>query len=226
MVALGPTLNRDLSIKRLMDSGTCCGPWFYSIPNTFCIYSNLKANDLFKTLHNPHDANENLMVTEVPSHNSLGWLPRQHCNFINDNSVVHDYKLQFNGYWIDDKRHFLPHSSGIYCVYTCAPSQNNTLKLIDLLYIGKAVDIHDRHISHEKHDDWQKRVGFGQTLCYSYAILSKNSLSICESAMIYRHQPICNELNKGSFPHSRTHIQTFGENVFLSPDFTIDHTEG
>lgn len=225
LVALGPSLNREVSINRLVSLGHC-GPWFYSIPNTFCIYSQFTARMIFDALHNPADPAENLIVTEMPTDNSLGWLPQQHCNVIRENSIVHDYNLQFSGYWIDEKRAFLPPAAGVYCVYSCVPMKNNTLNITRLLYIGKAVNICERHQNHEKHDSWQAYAGAAQKLCYSYALLQQSSLSVCEAALIYRHQPPCNEANKDSFLHSTTRIRTFGANLFLDNEFLLNTTQG
>lgn len=225
LVALGPSLNREVSINRLMSLGQC-GPWFYSIPNTFCIYSQLKARAIFEALHNPLDPKENLIVTEMPTANSMGWLPKRHCDCIRDNFVVHDYTLQFVGYWIDEKRSLLPETSGIYCVYSCIPQQNNSLNVTRLLYIGKANNIRERHQNHKKHDFWLACAGIGQTLCYSYAPMARNSLSVCEAALIYRHQPPCNEACTESFLHSTTRVHTSGANLYLAEDFILNRTEG
>ena len=223
LVALGPSLNREASINRLVSLGHC-GPWFYSIPNTFCIYSQFNARKIFDALHNPLDPVENLIVTEMPTVNSLGWVPQQHVNLIRENSIVHNYDLQFLGYWPDEKRNFLPNASGVYCVYSCIPMQNNTLNITRLLYIGKAANIQERHQDNEKHGFWQTFVGAGQKLCYSCALLAQESLPVCEAALIYRHQPPCNEACKESFLHSTTRVRTSGANLYLDNEFVLSKT--
>ena len=95
LVAMWATHNREASIDRLVSLGHC-GPWFYSIPNTFCIYSQFDARKIFDALHNPADPAENLIVTEMPTANFMGWLPQRHCDVIRGNSIVHDYNLQFS----------------------------------------------------------------------------------------------------------------------------------
>ena len=224
LVALGTSLNREASISRLVSLGHC-GPWFYSIPNTFCIYSQFNARTIFDALHNPADPTENIIVTEMPTANSLGWLPQQHCDVIRDNSIVHDYNLHFTGYWLDERRSFLPDVSGVYCVYSCVPLQDNTLNVTRLLYIGKAANIRERCQNHEKRGLLQASIGMGLKLCYSYAPMSQTSLSVCEEALIYRHQPPCNEAFKESFLHNITHVRTSGANLYLSPEFVLNKTQ-
>lgn len=222
LVALGPTINRDVAINRLAQLPGY-GPWFYSLPSTFCIYSNARAVDIFNVLHNPFDTNENLLITEVPS-NCAGWLPQAHCNLIAQNSEVHSYFLNFKGYWVDGRQSLLPDTSGIYCVYSCKVLPDSQLSVSRLLYIGKANNIRSRHLNHERLDAWKQCLSINETLCFSCAELPIKSLSVCEAAMIYKHQPPCNEQCKDGFYHSTTHVGTSGANLYLVPDFIVYKT--
>ncbi len=223
LIALGATINRDAAVKRLEQvSGN--GPWFYSIPNTICIYSENRATDIFNLLHDPTDAKENLFVTEVPAANSMGWIPQAHCNLIAQNSIVHDYTLNFIGYWVDGRQMQMPERAGIYCVYTCNVRSDQQLEISRLLYIGKAENIKARNVNHERHDDWKRYCGPGETLCFSCAELQSKSLDVCESALIFKHKPVCNDQLKDGFYRSPTHIVTTGANLYLSPDFIVYKT--
>ena len=219
MVAVGPTIDRDVAIGRL-EQLSGYGPWFYSMPNMFCIYSRGTAIDIFNVLHNPNDVNEQLFVTEVPA-NSAGWLPKQHCDLMAQNSVVHSYSLNFRGYWVDGRQVELPASPGIYCVYACGVMSDLRLSVSRLLYIGKAENLKARHMNHERHEDWKRWIGPGETLCFSCAELPIQSLSVCEAALIYKHQPCCNDQLRDSFHHSTTQVVTSGANVHLSTNFTL-----
>ena len=224
LVALGPSLNRDASISILMAKGHC-GPWFYSIPNTFCIYSQYTANAIFEALHNPQDVTENLLITEIPTDNYMAWLPRQHCDYIRNNFVVHDYTLQFVGYWIDERREYMPVYSGVYCVYACSKRSDGSLDLLRLLYIGNAKNLNSELSHHAKRPLWFASAGAGNDICYSCAALDWRSLSVCESALIFQHKPVCNEANKESFLHQATRVRTSGANFLLMADFITQKTQ-
>lgn len=219
LVALGETINRDVAIERL-GRNPGYGPWFYSIPNTFCIYSSGKAMDLFNLLHDPTDEKENLFVTEVPV-NSAGWIPKAHCDLMKKNAIVHSYNLNFRGYWVDGRQFEMPDVSGVYCVYACSVLPNLKLNISNLLYIGKAERLRSRHLNHERHEDWKKYLQQGETLCFSCAELPRQSLSVCESALIFKHKPNGNDELKDGFYRSATHVVTSGANLYLSPDFTV-----
>lgn len=222
LVALGQTINRDVAIARLSrESGY--GPWFYSIPNTFCIYSSGKAMDLFNLLHDPTDVKENLFVTEVPA-NSTGWLPKAHCELMKMNAIVHSYNLSFRGYWVDGQLSGMPEASGIYCVYACSVLPDLKLSITDLLYIGKEDNLRARHMNHERHEEWKRYLRQGETLCFSCAELPSQSLAVCEAALIFKHKPIGNAELKESFCRSATQVKTSGANLYLSPDFTVYKT--
>ncbi len=47
--------------------------------------------------------------------------------------------------------------SGIYGVYRCACDRDaNTVSLKQLIYIGNAADLNDRHNNHEEFYNWEK----------------------------------------------------------------------
>ena len=223
MIALGPTINREAVVRRL-EKKPGCGPWFYSIPNTVFIYSVGRATDLFNELHDPSDEKENLFVSEVPLSNAAGWLPKAHCALIAQNSIVHSYCLDFRGYWVDGRQSEMPESSGIYCVYACRVMANQKLSVSRLLYIGMAHNLRTRQMNHERHEEWQRCLRPGETLCFSCAELAVKSLSVCVAAMVFRHKPPCNDQLKDGFFRSTTQIRTTGANLYLLPEFVVYRT--
>lgn len=81
-----------------------------------------------------------------------------------------DYILNFEGYWRNCNRGSLPAYQGIYLVYRCRYNlQNDTVTLIDIIYIGQAENIHDRHIHHEKELLFQSQLHEGEEICISCA---------------------------------------------------------
>jgi len=203
-----------------------CGDWFYSIPNCTFTFASISAYELYTKIRERFPGDDRIFVTEVPTDNCQGWIPQKHWNLIDANSVVHDYDLKFDGYWVSGNEYYLPNYSGIYCVYSCRNNvSDGTVSLIRLLYIGRAENINERHKNHEKKMVWKSCLNAGETLCYSCAALPKKSLVICESALIYKHHPLpCNETGDKAFWHDKTHIKTSGCNRFLEPDFTVPKT--
>lgn len=143
----------------------------------------------------------------------------------NTMEAKHSYNLVFDGYYLEGSEDNFPDTSGIYCVYACTYNKlKNRVSLRKLLYIGKAEDFHKRHNPHDKKPAWKRELNEGEMLCYSRAPLSINSLVICEAAMIYKHQPICNKECKDDFHHDMTHVRTSGVNRGLLSDFTVNRT--
>ena len=220
LVACVLTVDREGAVAKL-EKMPGCGPWFYSMPNSFCIFSERRAGELFNLLHNPSDANENLLVTEMPTGNYSGWLPQAHCDLVQRNSIVHRYELDFVGFWTEGRQGAMPAGSGVYCVYACVPQPDTTLSLLRLLYIGRSENIQRRLCAHEKTGLWKSLLRDGEKLCYSYASVPSRSLEVCEAALIFWHRPPCNDQSTSGFYHSTTTVRTKGSNLFLSPEFTV-----
>lgn len=202
-----------------------CGPWFYSIPNTTFVFSNLSANELYGQIKRRFPGDDRLFVSEAPADNIQGWIPQDHWNIIHANNIVHDYELKFEGYWTRGNEGWLPACSGVYCVYSCIEHEaTKTVNLLKLLYIGRANDIRKRHMNHEKLAYWLNSLKEGETLCYSYARLPVRSLAICEAAMIFHHKPPCNEIGDLGFYHEKTRVVTSGCNRFLVSKFIVPRT--
>ena len=105
---------------------------------------------------------------------------------------------------------------------------NNTtsrmLEQLNLIYIGESENIYDRHKDnkHEHYKDFCKALSAGETLCYSYALVSDDGDRMqCEAALIYKMQPPINTQNKDGFLYEKTHIITSGCNSGLSKDFIV-----
>ena len=226
LLVFGQNIERE-ELTSFLSSVHDCGPWFYSIPNSVFVYSLLNAEELYACVAKHFHEHGNMFVTEVPYHNSQGWIPDRHWEIIKRNVVVHDYDLEFRGYWLENNEKSLPEESGIYCVYASTYNREiKTVSLNKLLYIGQSVNVCERHREHEGKIFWKSKLKEGEGLCYSFAPLPKRSLAICEMALIYKHKPICNTMGKESFPYEATHIVTRGRNACLIKDFTVFHSEG
>lgn len=224
LIAYDEKLDRE-ALKVFLEKSPDVSQWFYSIPQSIFAYSSLSAQELYGRIVEAFPTHGRLFVTSVQYHDAQGWLPNNHWEIIKKNVAVHDYTLDFQGYWLDRNKSGLPAESGIYCVYAASynPAQD-TVSLQKLLYIGKAVNVRTRHADHEGLPSWERKLCAGQILCYSFAPLAKRSLMICEAALIYKNKPICNDIGKDSFLHEGTHVVTRGRNALLETEFTVLHS--
>lgn len=224
LIVYDDKLNRA-DLTSFLDGVKECHQWFYSMPNSLFVFSSLSASEIYTLVKGKFPGHGRFLVTAVPFHDFKGWLPNNHCDLINANSAVHDYTLDFRGYWLEGKESLLPAEPGIYCVYATAYNQvADTVTLRELLYIGKSVNVRKRHEDHEGKPYWKRMLNNGEILSYSFAPLSERSLAICELALIYKQQPKCNDMGKEAFLHETTHIVTGGSNACLPKEFTVAHS--
>ena len=122
-----------------------------------------------------------------------------------------EYKLLFEGYWRDINKSGLPTYSGIYLVYKCVyNARNDTVSLIDIIYIGQAENIHDRHIKHEKYAEFLSQLVEGQELCYSCAPV-ESDINLLENALIFAQRPVLNVEGRNSYNYTKAHIILSGQ---------------
>ena len=130
--------------------------------------------------------------------------------------------LKFDGYWREAKKDHIPKVSGIYCVYACSHNPDKkTVSIRELIYVGESLDVHERLASHERVRDWEKRLRYGETLCYSVAEVGSGDRVRAEATVIYRHKPPCNTECTNRFSFENTVIKTSGMNKFLDAEFTV-----
>ena len=133
------------------------------------------------------------------------------------------YALTFNGYWRAPNIGGLPTASGIYSVYACTyNTQEGTVSIRKLCYIGEAGNVPDRVAAHERWSDWERQLARGEELCFNAALLAPASdRQRAEAAMIYHHKPPCNVEYVQQFPFDETTISTSGRNALLDNSFTV-----
>lgn len=114
--------------------------------------------------------------------------------------------LNFEGYWRDCNKGGLPSFSGIYMVYRCQyDAQNDTVFLLEIIYIGQAENIHERHINHEKHELFKSKLQVGEELCYSCANV-ENDINLVENALVFVQKPMLNDQGKEHYNYGKAHI--------------------
>lgn len=109
-----------------------------------------------------------------------------------------EYKLNFNGYWIESRMTEIPKTSGIYLVYRCILKEQG-VKLEELLYIGQTKNLYERLHSHEKMDDFKHECKEKEDLCFSVAEVPLEDLNIVENALIFVEKPRLNDDDKERF---------------------------
>lgn len=133
------------------------------------------------------------------------------------------YKLHFQGSISDEHRSLLPNICGVYLVYRGVWSEKDKLFYChEIIYIGKADDIHQRHVSHERRSDFISACGSGEIVFYSYAVVPASDLDRVEAALIYHTQPTLNNYGKESFSYNPTHIVSDGACALLDSDIFIE----
>ena len=121
-----------------------------------------------------------------------------------------DYNLTFEGYWRDCNKGGLPSYAGIYLVYRCLYSvETNSVSLIDIIYIGQADNIHDRHLNHEKYEEFKAQLDKGEELCFSCASVNSD-LDLVENALIFSQKPLLNDQGKFNYNYTEAHIEAKG----------------
>lgn len=117
-----------------------------------------------------------------------------------------DYILNFEGYWRECNKNGLPTYSGIYLVYRSRYNpKNDTVSLIEIIYIGQTDNIHDRHIKHGKYELFLSLLKEGEELCYSCAEITED-IDLVENALIFAQKPVLNDKGKDNYNYSRAHL--------------------
>lgn len=197
LVVLSTAIARD-QILRQLEQKEGFGVWFYSIANSFFVFSSLSADSVYQAIRGCIPKDERIFVTEVSRDNRQGFLPKTHWDRIHWEGADLKFSLSFQGYY--RKAEYLLPKAGVYCVYRGIynPS-DNTVSLIQLLYIGQSINVRDRHLNHENLEEWKRLLRAGEELEYSMAILPENELERCEAALIYKNKPPCNHTGIDSF---------------------------
>ena len=135
------------------------------------------------------------------------------------------FNLNFEGYWRYVNRGSVPDKSGVYCVYaTTYNSNNNTVTLNRLLYIGESENIRERLSNHEKLKDWERLLKPGEIISFSTVKVDPYYRERVEAAMIFEHKPPVNTEYVYNFPFDETTISTKGDNALLKEHFVVFRT--
>ena len=82
LLVLGATLTFD-DVKKFIDGQQRVIDWFYSMPNSMFLVSDLSASDIYELIRSKFNEGR-FFITEVSPNNRQGWLPRSHWAKINN----------------------------------------------------------------------------------------------------------------------------------------------
>lgn len=136
---------------------------------------------------------------------------------------MNEYNLNFEGYWRDCNRNGLPSYAGIYVVYRATyNASTDRVTLNDIIYIGQAENIKERHQNHDKYEAFCNCLKRGEELCYSCAQVDGRSINLLENALIFAQKPVLNDVGKESYAHQQAHIKLDGQCACMKyTDFNI-----
>src|SRR5271157_2753596 len=122
-----------------------------------------------------------------------------------------EFKIEFNGYWREENKAWLPAESGIYCVYTCAYHPDlKEVTISKLVYVGAAENVNEKIANHEKLAEWQSYLNYAEQLCYTFAAVPRPERARCVAAIIFTHRPPANSDYLDRFPFERTILSLTG----------------
>lgn len=121
------------------------------------------------------------------------------------------YNVTFKGYRRDENKNGLPSYGGIYLVYRCKYNPTtDKVSLKEIIYIGQAINIHDRIVNHDRYNDFVNELLEGEELCYSYASVSPTDMDVVENALVFMQKPKLNEGLKDSYNHEDSEFSIEG----------------
>lgn len=134
------------------------------------------------------------------------------------------YNLHFDGSWSDGIRDELPEYSGIYLVYRGTLDRGQFL-CREIIYIGQAENIRERHKNHEKRDQFLAKRRMNEVIFYSCAQVAIPELNRVENALVYETRPVLNDKLTESFPYPETIIESEGQCALLNKRFTLERKD-
>lgn len=118
------------------------------------------------------------------------------------------YNITFEGYFISKED--LPKYGGIYAVFVGKYNRlTDRVSIRELIYIGEAGNINDRHQNHEKQSDFDSELQKDEILIYAICNHAEDRVRI-QDAIIYKIQPKLNTAATVSFNHPQTILNITG----------------
>lgn len=132
------------------------------------------------------------------------------------------FNKTIEGYYRDPQS--LPTYKGVYFVYRATyDSSANTVSLKELLYIGEAENIHHRVTTHNRFEDWKRKLRAGEILCWSQCAEAIDRKTL-EAALIFKHKPPLNVEYVNSYPCESASVSLSGTTALLHTSFYVQES--
>ncbi|EEX34299.1 MULTISPECIES: GIY-YIG nuclease family protein [Vibrio] len=130
-------------------------------------------------------------------------------------------EMTFDGYWLYRHRHRLPKIGGLYLVYTCEFAvDRNTLRLLNLIYVGCSTDIHRAFSQHPLSLDFLAELEPGQTLCIATTPLAPFERHLAKAALAQTFSPPCNQEVEFQLEEQAIQLSLYGRSGNLPTHFS------
>ncbi len=130
--------------------------------------------------------------------------------------------VHINGYWREEYLPEILTHPGIFFVYEANHNpEENTVDLLNLIYIGEAINIRERIKTHEKTHAWKSFIKKPNELFFASGIVDHHLLVRAKTAYIFGNNPIGNNGHIFHFPFDSTTLISTGKTAFLKPTITI-----
>lgn len=137
--------------------------------------------------------------------------------------MTEEIHLHFQGSLSDKDRSKMPEYCGVYLVYRGIWSEKDKLFYChEIIYIGQANNIYQRHISHERRSDFLSSCHTGEIVFYSFAKVPISLLDRVEAALLFNVKPVLNDYGKDDFPYDPIHIVSDGACALLDADIVVE----
>jgi hypothetical protein len=111
---------------------------------------------------------------------------------------------------------------GIFFVYEATQnSSENTIDLLNLLYIGEGMNIRERILNHEHTGIWRSLIKNQNLLYFASGIVEHHLLVRAKTAYVFGNNPIGNNGHLMHFPFDSTTLISTGKTAFIRPTITI-----
>ena len=130
--------------------------------------------------------------------------------------------VHINGYWREsDISNILTHS-GIFFVYESKYNPDeNTVDLLNLIYIGEAMNIRERIRTHDKYLIWKNIISPGNELCFATGSVEDYFRERVKIAYVFGNNPAANNGHISQFPFDNTTLISTGKTALLKPTLTV-----
>lgn len=134
---------------------------------------------------------------------------------------MNTFQVNIEGYWRERHKENIPDHSGIYFVYEAKhEKEHDTIKLIQLIYIGFAKNVNASIESNSQQHSWTRFIHQGNELCYSTGYVEEANGPRIAAAYAVKHKPLASELIKFSF--DETKVLSVGKTALLDASFNVE----